>query len=191
MPKLWSATIDAHHAAVREATLAATGRLVAGHGLHHLTMTHIAEAAGIGRATLYRYFPDLDAVIAAWHERVGRRHNELLAAAHQTGGDPRTRLQAVAHAYALMRYETREGEAAELAALVHDAPKTQVRGQLQAIFEELLSEVSQNGDVRSDVPAPELAEYCVSALAAASALRSQAAVRRLVDVVLGSLRPPG
>jgi len=38
---------------------------------------------------------------------------------------------------------------------------------------------------------PELASYCVHALAGAGAQRSKAAVRRLVSVTLGGLRPPG
>ena len=69
MPKLWRETIDAHHATVRDAALDATARLVADHGLVALTMSQIAEQAGIGRATLYKYFPDAHAVLTAWHER--------------------------------------------------------------------------------------------------------------------------
>ena len=32
-------------------------------------MSAVADAAGVGRATLYRYFPALSAVMGAWHER--------------------------------------------------------------------------------------------------------------------------
>ena len=32
-------------------------------------MSQIAEQTGIGRATLYKYFPDVEAILLAWHER--------------------------------------------------------------------------------------------------------------------------
>jgi AcrR family transcriptional regulator len=69
MPKLWSETIAAHRHTVRETILDATWALVAEHGLLAVTMSQIAEEAGIGRATLYKYFPDVEAILLAWHER--------------------------------------------------------------------------------------------------------------------------
>jgi AcrR family transcriptional regulator len=81
VPKLRTETIDAHRAAVREAALDATAALVAEHGLVALTMSQIAERAGIGRATLYKYFPDVQAVLTAWHERQIATHLERLTAA--------------------------------------------------------------------------------------------------------------
>lgn len=36
-----------------------------------MTMSRIAEEIGIGRATLYKYFPDVEAILLAWHERLG------------------------------------------------------------------------------------------------------------------------
>jgi hypothetical protein len=45
------------------------------------------------------------------------------------------------------------------------------------------------GELRGDVPAEELATYCLHALAAAGDLPSEAAVHRLVGVTLGGLHP--
>jgi hypothetical protein len=45
--------------------------------------------------------------------------------------------------------------------------------------------------VRDDVEPEELATYCLHALAAATSLSSEAAVRRLAKVTLDGLRPPG
>jgi AcrR family transcriptional regulator len=40
-----------------------------------------AEASGIGRATLYKYFPDVESILRAWHERqVGAHLHQLHAA---------------------------------------------------------------------------------------------------------------
>ena len=52
---------------MREAILDATGELVLSRGLLAVTMSDIAEATGIGRATLYKYFPDVEAILNAWH----------------------------------------------------------------------------------------------------------------------------
>ncbi|MEP7020668.1 MAG: helix-turn-helix domain-containing protein, partial [Pseudonocardiales bacterium] len=67
MPKLWTDTIEAHRQAVREATLDTAATLVAERGLSAVTMSRIAEETGIGRATLYKYFPDVEAIMTAWH----------------------------------------------------------------------------------------------------------------------------
>ena len=74
VPRLWSDTIDAHRQTVREATIEATSALVAEHGLRSVTMSQIAERTGIGRATLYKYFPDVEAILLAWHERDACQH---------------------------------------------------------------------------------------------------------------------
>src|SRR5262245_17513296 len=65
MPKLWSETITLHRREVRDAILDTTVALVAEHGLHAVTMSQIAEATGIGRATLYKYFPGVEAILHA------------------------------------------------------------------------------------------------------------------------------
>src|SRR5213080_2717479 len=69
VPKLWTETVAEHRRAVRQAILDTTAALVTEHWLASVTMSQIAEQAGIGRATLYKYFPDVDAILAAWHER--------------------------------------------------------------------------------------------------------------------------
>ena len=53
----------------REAILDATAALVAEHGLTGVTMSQIARDTGIGRATLYKYFPDVESILHAWHQR--------------------------------------------------------------------------------------------------------------------------
>src|SRR5438067_8098301 len=116
MPKLWNQTIEAHRAAVREAILDATWALVAEHGLASVTMSQIAEQTGIGRATLYKYFPDVEAILVAWHERQIHAHLQQLARIGDGVADPRGRLEAVLHAYAEIQHEH---HGTELAAHLH------------------------------------------------------------------------
>jgi AcrR family transcriptional regulator len=185
MPKLWTDTVDAHRRAVREATLDATAALVAAHGLMAVTMSRIAQETGIGRATLYKYFPDVEAVLLAWHERQIADHLQHLHEVRERSGD-RERLPAVLEAYALM---VRQRPDTELAALLHGgAHVAQAEQHLIGFLAGLLTEGVGRGEVREDVALKELATYCLYALAAAGSLPSVAAVRRLVQVTLAGVR---
>ncbi|MBA2446290.1 MAG: TetR/AcrR family transcriptional regulator [Nocardioidaceae bacterium] len=185
MPKLWNDTIEAHRRAVRDATLDATAALVAEQGLRSVTMSRIAEDTGIGRATLYKYFPDVEAILAAWHERQVTAHLEQLAEVRDQAGDAVERLEAVLQAYALISHEQ---HGSELAALLHRGEHVaRAQQQLSDLIRDLLTEGAEAGDLRDDVAPGELASYCLHALTAASSLPSKAAVRRLVTVTLAGL----
>jgi AcrR family transcriptional regulator len=187
MPKLWTETIEAQRRQVREAVLDTTARLVAEHGLRSMTMSQIAEATGIGRATLYKYFSDAEAILVAWHERQVTGHLDYLAGVRDQAGDAGERLEAVLEAYALISHEH---HGTELAALLHRGKHVALaRQQLSDLIRDLLTEAAESGDVRDDVAPDELASYCLHALAAASSLPSKAAVRRLVAVILAGLHP--
>jgi AcrR family transcriptional regulator len=191
VPRLWNDTIEEHRRAVRDATLDTTAALVAEHGLASVTMSQIAEETGIGRATLYKYFPDVEAILAAWHDRQVTGHLQQLAEAREQVGDPRERLAAVLEAYALIHYELRVAHGTEIAALLHRGEHVvRARQHLRDFIRDLLSVAAQTGDVRDDIAADELATYCLHSLTAAGALPSKAAVRRLVAVTLAGLRPP-
>jgi AcrR family transcriptional regulator len=188
MPKLWNETIEEHRRAVRDATLDATAALVAEHGLRAVTMSQIAEETGIGRATLYKYFPDVEAILLAWHERQIASHLELLGELRHQAGDPRERLQAILKAYALIRHEH---SGTELAALLHGGEHVSAAEKhLTDLIRDVVVDAVQAGAVREDVAPGELASYCVHALAAAVSLPSKAAVSRLVAVTLAGLQPP-
>jgi AcrR family transcriptional regulator len=190
VPKLWTETIEAHRREVRDAILHTAAALVAEHGLHAVTMSQIAEGTGIGRATLYKYFPDLEAILVAWHERHVAGHLEHLAEVRDRAGEAGERLEAVLEAYALMSHH-RERHGTELAALLHRGEHVaRARQQLSDLIRDLLTEAAGTGDVRDDVAPDELASYCLHALGAASSLPSEAAVRRLVTVTLAGLRAP-
>jgi AcrR family transcriptional regulator len=187
VPKLWHDTIEAHRRAVRDATLDSAAALVAKHGLRSVTMSQIAEETGIGRATLYKYFPDVEAILVAWHERQITGHLERLAGLRDQAGDAGERLEAVLEAYALIQYEH---HGTELAALLHRGEHvSRARRHLGEFVRDLLAEAAATGDVRNDVAPDELASYCLQALTAAGSLPSKAAVRRLVTVTLSGLRP--
>ncbi len=65
MPKIWDETIAAHRERLRAQIIDAAMKLVAERGLMHVSMSAVARRAGIGRATLYNYFPDVEHMLAA------------------------------------------------------------------------------------------------------------------------------
>lgn len=109
VPKLWTDTIETHRREVHDAILEATVALVAERGPASVTMSEIAGTTGIGRATLYKYFPDVDAILAAWHEQHVTHHLGALAEARDRSADPGERLRAVLETYAAIAYERSRG----------------------------------------------------------------------------------
>ncbi len=187
VPKLWNETIEGHRRAVRDATLDTTAALVAARGVRSVTMSQIAEEIGIGRATLYKYFSDVEAILVAWHERQITGHLEYLAEVRDQASDAGERLEAVLEAYALIAHEH---HGTELAALLHRGEHVaRAQQQLSDFIRDLLTEGAETGDLRDDVAPDELASYCLHALTAANSLPSKAAVRRLVAVILAGLHP--
>jgi AcrR family transcriptional regulator len=188
VPRLWDDTIEAHRRTVRDATLDTAASLVAEQGPASVTMSQIAERAGIARATLYRYFPDVQAILMAWHERQLDRHLRQLTEIRDRAEDADRRLEAVLTAYALIQHEHHDNP---LAALLHQGEHVaHAHRRLADMLEDLIRESAAAGDLRDDVPPGELAAYCLHALTAATGLDGEDAVRRLVNVTMNGLRQP-
>lgn len=89
----WASAVEAHRVAQRDLVLDAALGLLRERGLAGLTMSALAERAGVSRATLYHYFPDVDHVLAAWVSReVERSVADVLAKANAIP-DPLERLR--------------------------------------------------------------------------------------------------
>jgi AcrR family transcriptional regulator len=190
VPRLWTETIEAHRSTVRDAILDTAAALAAEHGVSAVTMTEIAERAGIGRRTLYKYFPDVEAILVAWHQRHVARHLTEITEAAAQPGTPGQRLDAVLEAFALRIFQRRPHDT-ELAALVHRGEHMAApQRQLREFLADLIADAAAGGEARGDAPPGELASYCMHALTAASGLPSEDAVRRLVAFTLAGLRPP-
>jgi AcrR family transcriptional regulator len=192
VPKLWTDTIEAHRREVRETVLATVGELVRERGLRAVTMSAIAERAGIGRATLYKYFPDVEAALRAWHERAIAEHVDQLARARDAEEDPERRLRGVLEAYALIqrrRFAHHHPGSTFAETLHQSAHVAQAHEHVHRLIATALAEVAEAGGLRDDVPIDELASFCLHSLSSAACLPSEDAARRLVAVVLTGLRP--
>jgi AcrR family transcriptional regulator len=194
VPRLWNATIDEHRRTVHGAILDAAAALVAEHGLTAVSMSQIAAEVGIGRATLYKYFPDVQAIVVAWHERQVGEHLTQLREAGTRAGSPGERLRATLQTFAQLsasRHGAALGHGPELVVPLHRAAHMhQARDEVHGLLTEVLDAAAAEGEVRTDVPAWELAVFCTHALAAAGNLPAPAARERLVEITLAGLRPP-
>lgn len=187
MPKLWDRTLEGHHRAVRDALLDATAALVDRGGSAGVTMSQVAATAGIGRATLYRYFSDVPALLAAWHERVVERHLQRLVDVRDATDGAGERLAAVLTACAEL---SGRPHGSPVAAALHDGPHVaSAHRRVIDLVGELVAGAAAAGQVRNDVDPGELAAWSLAALGAARHAAAPEAVRRLVTVTLDGLRP--
>src|SRR5262245_17167511 len=153
-------------------------------------MSKIAEETGIGRATLYKYFTDVEAILLAWHDRQISAHLKYLAEVRDQSDDAGERLEAVLEAYAFLSQQPHGHQDTRLAAVLHQQGQVaQAQREVHQMIRDLLVAAAKAGKVRDDVPPDELASYCVHALGGGGAQRSKAAIRRIVSVTLAGLRP--
>ena len=187
VPKLWSETIESHRDEVRRALLDGTAALVAERGLRAVTMSEIATTVGIGRATLYKYFPNVESIMVAWHERQIADHLQLLVEARDGATGALDRLRAVLETFAML---SRPHRTTELAEVLHSRDHvTHAERHLHDFVAELVDDGVADGVVRSDLTTHELASYCIHAVGAAGDMSSNTALRHLVTAVLAGLRP--
>jgi AcrR family transcriptional regulator len=152
-------------------------------------MSRIAAKAGIVQARLYRYFPDLDAVMRAWHDRQVANHLGYLEDIGDQSGAVTQRLDAVLRAYAAVVHQTHEHRTTDLGVSLHrDEDLVHARRHLHGVVRDLLAEGARSGDIRDDVTPDELADYCLQSLSSAGAHSSSVAIRHLVTATLCRLR---
>ena len=186
MGKSWDESVATHRNAVRDGIKDATWSLVHEHGAAAVSMSQIADRVGISRATLYRYFADVDTILVEWHTDKIHEHVDQLRRAAVGVADPADRLTAVLTRYAtIARGVPRGGELATL--LHHGAHLEQAEQQVLDLLADVITTAVGAGVVRDDVPPAELARYCLYALAAAGGHETLSP--HLVPVVLAGLRP--
>lgn len=201
MPRLWDATIDAHRRAVRDAILDAAAGLAARHGVSAVRMAQVATESGIGRATLYKYFPDVGSILAAWHERQVAEHLEQLRQAAAGADRPVERLRAVLETYAAISRSRGghhgdhgrhggHGDEAFVQAMHQGGHVATAQRTLHEFLHGLIRDGLEAGAFAADLDPAEAATFCLHALGAASSLDTADAGRRLVSMVLRALGEP-
>ena len=88
-----------------EKILSTARRLFVQQGYTATSMRQVAEAAGIGKATIYHHFPDKQSIVMALLQRNIARMDEALQRVHAES-DPRRRIQVAAEASIDFLYES-------------------------------------------------------------------------------------
>ena len=147
-------------------------------------MSQVADAAGVSRPTLYKYFPDVQSMLTAHHRKHVEMHVAELEAVVSGPGLPGERLERLVGAYAeICHHRARQGDA-DVDRLVHSASELDAaESQLIDLFARAIREAGQRAN---DLSPAALAAYAVRALSAAAQVpRSKVpAVARLVHETL-------
>ena len=126
--------------------------LIGEYGLGGVTMSQIAEAAGVARQTLYNHYADIDSIVAATIKRHNKESIGLLEVSLQIADSPIDRLeQMVRHfasigAHAHQSIDLRGALALELQAGLHEYQDA-VESHISAI----ILDGQEAGDFRSDL----------------------------------------
>jgi AcrR family transcriptional regulator len=163
---LWDHTVDAHRAAQRDAIAAAAWALAQERGPFAITMSQVADAAGVSRPTLYKYFPDVESMLTAHHRKHVEAHVAELAGIVNGPGEPGERLERLVVAYAEICHHRARHGSAEIDRLVHSPFELDAaESQLVDLFARAIRERDTE---RGELAPPALAAFAVRALAAAA-----------------------
>lgn len=89
----WDDTVDRHRARYRERIIDAAIDLVAEQGAAKSSMAALAQRAGVGRATVYKYFPSIEDALLAHVEREVKACSTRLESICEDSDDPLDRLR--------------------------------------------------------------------------------------------------
>lgn len=187
MPKTWDDTLDSHRRAVRQTVMEAALALATERGFQKVSMSEVAARAGITRATLYKYFGDVDAIFQEWHRSTLHDHLARVVEIAGGEGDPTAKLSEILEIYALTVFRH---HGTRFASVLHRHDHVQrAEADLLDMIENLVSAGARAGVFRKDIPPEELARFCHSSLSSAYMLADERAVRRAVGLLRDALTP--
>ena len=182
MPKTWAETLDGHREALRHAAITAALEIASEVGFQKVSMSGVAARTGITRATLYKYFPDVDAIFVEWHRRTLEHHLAHVEAIADGGGDAADRLTEILLFFAmtaLRHHGTR------FAGALHDrGHASAAEERLITVVEGIVAEGVDAGTFRADLSPREAAVFLQGSLSGADRLPDEAAVKRLVGLLV-------
>jgi len=153
------------------------------------SLDDIAREAAVGAGTLYRHFPNRDALI----EAVYRTEVERLATAERRFAATMSPIESL-RAWMLLFVDyiaTKQIIAPALNAYVggpsklYEASRTQIRGAIDALVKRAI----ENGDIRRDLEPFDLLRALIGVSNVASGPDWQQSARRLVDILITGSRP--
>jgi len=126
------------------------------YGFHQITMEQIAELSDISKATLYKYFPVKEAIIAAyWQEEMENTSDEF-ESLMTNNEDTKSRLVALLHFFMTRIMESRELYEIYIkyrTQNLYDENKNEsLRSGAEAYVTRIIQEGQKNLEIKDDVP---------------------------------------
>ena len=185
MPRIWTDTIETHRQQVIDAILDATAELIADHGPMSVAMSAIADRAAIGRATLYKYFPDVQSILVAWHKRDFSTHLQRLR--QLTEAERVTLKDVTVFVQAQRRHHPHRNGADVVGALAHlvasevSPVDDAVEREILTALTDLLTRLRRAREVRSDYKPELLARWLLHTIHAPRGLDDNAIAQLVTD----------
>jgi AcrR family transcriptional regulator len=130
----------------------ATLTLISEYGLGAVTMSRVADAAGVARQTLYNHYGDTDSIVAAAIDQHNRESIDLLEAALQIAESPTDKIEQMVRHFVMVgshahhAFDFGSGLSADVRVRLHiykDAIEQHIR--------DILENGRQGGDFRADL----------------------------------------
>lgn len=185
MPRIWADTIDSHRRQVNDAILDATAELIAEQGPLSVGMSAVAERAGIGRATLYKYFPDVESILIAWHTRDFGEHLHRLRALSEA--DNPTLEDVAKFVYTQRQNHPHRKGADVLGTLAHTLAGAEgvlegaIEREIISVLTAVLTRLVERKEVRDDQDPELLSRWLLHAAHAPGDLDDQAVAQLVTD----------
>ena len=126
--------------------------LISEQGLAGVTMSGVADAAGVARQTLYNHYPDVDSIVAAAISQHARESVELLDAAMRVVEGPVDRLeQLIRHVAATTTHAPHALDVRHSLSPEAQASLVEFDGALEVLIAEILEEGRAAGVFRADL----------------------------------------
>ena len=111
MPKIIGESLASHRELTRTRLFDALGSLMAEQPFESITMSQIAERAGVGRTAVYNHFADKEVLLLAYMRQVTEEFTSVLSDRLSTEPDPlmRLRLYIRSHVQMTSRYHVKAG----------------------------------------------------------------------------------
>lgn len=135
-----------------ERIIEATISLMGSHGLGAVTMSQVAEHAGVARQTLYNHYGDIDSIVAEAIERHNRESIDLLTTGLHMAPTPIEKLEHMARHFAMVGAHA--GHSLELGSGTSPEVRRGVdryRRSIEQIIRTVLEDGTDRGDFRSDI----------------------------------------
>jgi AcrR family transcriptional regulator len=194
MPQIWAESIEQHKRQTVARIIDATVALVAERGLAAVSMSQVAQRAGIGRATLYSYFPDVEHILLAWHNQEVERYRQALADELAAQPDAPSALRVfitrMIQGFTGEHDQGLDASRVELGALSPDVKRQMgnATAKLASLLQQTLEQGISTGELRPDLNVQLTTALIMRTATAARELRQgQADTQQLADATLALL----